>query len=111
MHRYLEEGGFRLLDASNADEAELIAETFQEPIHLLVTDVAMPGRSGVQLADRLKRVRPEIKTLFVSGYQRDSFEVDWALKDDAEFLAKPFVAADLLKRLRMLLGQETWMKQ
>jgi CheY-like chemotaxis protein len=107
MHRYLEQQGFQLLEASNAEEAELIAETYREPIHVLVTDVVMPGRSGVELAQRLSQVRPEVKTLFVSGYHHNSFDADWAIKDNVEVLVKPFLAPDLVQRVKVLLGQET----
>ena len=107
MRRYLEQQGFQLLEASSAEEAELIAETYQEPIHVLVADVAMPGRSGVELAERLSHVRPEVKTLFVSGYHHDNFDVDWAIKDNAEILVKPFLAPDLVQRVKILLSQET----
>ena len=107
MHGYLEREGFQMLEASNAEEAELIAEVYQEPIHVLVTDVVMPGMSGVELAQRLTRLRPQMKTLFVSGYKHDLFDVDWALSNGTEFLAKPFVAADLLRRVRLLLSQAT----
>lgn len=111
MHSYLEREGFQLLEASNAEEAEIIAGVYQKPIDVLVTDVVMSGMSGVQLAERLKRLRPQIKTLFVSGYQHGLFEVDWALNDNAELLVKPFVAADLLRRVRVLLGQEAPIRQ
>jgi two-component system, cell cycle sensor histidine kinase and response regulator CckA len=107
MHRYLEQQGFQLLEASNAEEAELIAETYREPIHILVTDVAMPGRSGVELAKRLSQVRPEVKTLFVSGYHHDNFDADWAIKDNVDVLVKSFLAPDLVQRVKVLLGQET----
>jgi YesN/AraC family two-component response regulator len=84
-----------LLEASDGEEAEVIAQRYDEPIHILVTDVMMPGMTGPQLADRLARFRPDIKVLFVSGYPHD------ALKGD--FLPKPFSAAELLGRVRALL--------
>jgi CheY-like chemotaxis protein len=107
MHGYLEREGYQLLEARNAEEAELIAEAHQEPIHILVTDVVMPGMSGVQLAERLRHSRPQLKTLFVSGYLHHNFEVDWAVHDNAELLAKPFLAPELLQHVRVLLAQET----
>jgi two-component system, cell cycle sensor histidine kinase and response regulator CckA len=98
MHRHFEKEGYQLLEASDGEEAQLIAETYREPIHILVTDVAMPGISGPQLADRLAVLRPEIKVLFVSGYPHDS------LDGRCDFLVKPFSGADLLGRVRSLLG-------
>jgi PAS domain S-box-containing protein len=95
MHRHFEKAGYQLLEASDGEEAEVIAQRYDEPIHILVTDVMMPGMTGPQLADRLARFRPDIKVLFVSGYPHD------ALKGD--FLPKPFSAAELLGRVRALL--------
>jgi two-component system, cell cycle sensor histidine kinase and response regulator CckA len=98
MRMHFEKEGYRLLEANDGDEAQVIAERFHEPIHLLVTDVVMPGISGPQLADRLTARRPDIKVLFVSGCPRDS------LAGDRNFLPKPFTAAELLGRVRMMLG-------
>jgi len=96
MHRHFEKEGYQLLEASDGKEAEIIAERYDEPIHILVTDVMMPGMTGPQLAHRLAALRPDMKVLFVSGYPHDSLEGD--------FLPKPFSAAELLGRVRTLLG-------
>ena len=72
MHNYLEREGYQLLEARNAEEAELVAEVYREPIHVLVTDVVMPGMTGPQLAERLAEIRPQMKVLFVSGYRHDA---------------------------------------
>jgi PAS domain S-box-containing protein len=96
MHMHFEREGYQLLEASDGHEAEIIAEKYDEPIHILVTDVTMPGMTGPQLADRLAALRPDIKVLFVSGYPHDSLAGD--------FLPKPFSGAELLGRVRTLLG-------
>lgn len=96
MHKHFENEGFQLLEATSGEEAEVIAERYGEPIHVLVTDVVMPGMSGPQLADRLSLLRPDLKVLFVSGYPHDSLE--------GSYLAKPFSAAQLLGRVRALLA-------
>src|SRR5207248_3012271 len=100
MHNYLEREGYQLLEARNAEEAESIAEVYDEPIHILVTDVIMPGMSGQQLADRMKGLRPEMKVLFVSGYRHDHLDTDGILQPGLTVLPKPFVAAELLRRVR-----------
>jgi hypothetical protein len=99
VHRHLERQGFQLLEAGNPEEAELIAEVYQEPIHVLVADVLMPGMTGPQLAERLVRLRPEMKVLFLSGYRHDSLDAD------SNFLSKPFPASELLRRVHLLLNQ------
>ena len=106
MHNYLEREGYQLLEACDGEEAELIADTHEGPIHILVTDVVMPGMSGTRLAQRLKVRRPEMKVLFVSGYARDQYDADWALGEGAEHLIKPFLAPELLHRVRGLIGWE-----
>jgi len=105
MHNYLEGEGYQLLEARNAEEAESIAEVYDEPIHILVTDIVMPGISGPELAERVKRLRPDLKLLFVSGYRHDALELE-GLKPDLSVLPKPFVAAELLRRVRLLLSRE-----
>jgi CheY-like chemotaxis protein len=106
LHGYLTREGFQLLEAGNPEEAVLIAEVYQEPIHVLVTDVVMPGMTGPQLAQRLAPVRPDMKVLFVSGYTRDTL-AKYSLDRSANVLAKPFPASELLRRVRLLLSQAT----
>ena len=107
MHNYLEREGYQLLEARNAEEAQSIAEVYEEPIHILVTDVVMPGMSGHQLAEEMKRLRPEMKVLFVSGYRHDVPDAAGTPVSDLTVLSKPFVAPELLRRVRLLLAQGT----
>jgi len=73
MHGCLKREGYRLLQARDGEEAERIAKACAGPIHVLVTDMMMPGMSGLQLAARLKPQRPEMKTLFVSRIRGRGF--------------------------------------
>ena len=107
MHSYLEQEGYQLLEARNAEEAESIAAVYQEAIDILVTDVVMPGITGPQLAERIKQLRPGVKVLFVSGYRRDTPETNDAVKPGLALLPKPFVASELQRRVRLLLNRET----
>jgi DNA-binding response OmpR family regulator len=106
MHGYLVEDGYQLLDARNAEEAEEVAKAYAGRIDVLVTDVVLPGMTGVQLAERLRPARPEMKALFVSGYSPEAVESCGLAKGRAEFLAKPFRAAELGRRIRALDRQE-----
>jgi len=103
MHSHFEKEGYQLLEASDGEEAEIIAQGYGEPIHILVTDVVMPGMTGPQLADRLAALRPDMKVLFVSGYPHDSLD-DSRLDRQRNFLPKPFSASELLGKVRTLLG-------
>jgi PAS domain S-box-containing protein len=104
MHRHFEKEGYQLLEAGDGQEAEVIAEKYNEPIHILITDVVMPGITGPQLAGRLAALRPDIKVLFVSGYPHDSLEGDCVLDPRRNFLSKPFSASELIGRVRTLLA-------
>jgi hypothetical protein len=106
MHSFLEREGYQLLEAENAEEAEDLAELYEGSIHVLVSDVLMPGITGPELAAKLTPLRPEMKTLFVSGYPHDTLERLRLSKGDLNLLSKPFPAAELLKRIQMLLAQE-----
>ena len=73
------------------------------PIHLLLTDVVMPGMSGRELADRLTATHPGIKVLFVSGYPDRGINHSGAFELDTALLEKPFSKNDLIRKVRELL--------
>jgi two-component system cell cycle sensor histidine kinase/response regulator CckA len=107
MHKFLERAGYQLLEARNAEEAEDIAKVYDKPIHVLVTDVVMAGRTGLELAERLTPLRPDMKVLFVSGYRHDTLEHHALWNRDLNLLPKPFPASELLRRVQMLLSRQT----
>ena len=95
--------GYQVLEAAGADEAVQVAERHAAPIHLLVTDVVMPGRNGVELVDRLRTVRPVMRVLYVSGYTDLGIVREGLLAQDAAFLQKPFTPEDLLRKVRQVI--------
>jgi len=98
--RILQEAGFSVLPASHAAEALQVAGAHSEPIHLLVTDVVMPGRSGVELAAELSKQRPGLRVLFTSGYP-ETERGRWEPTEGwGAFLQKPFTPTDLLDAVR-----------
>jgi two-component system cell cycle sensor histidine kinase/response regulator CckA len=103
-HRSLEAVGYAILAARSAMEAIRIAETHLGPIHLMVTDVIMPGMSGVQLAFRLSALRPEMKVLYVSGYTDDTIVHHGVLQPGLEFLQKPFSPKMLARKVGEVLS-------
>jgi PAS domain S-box-containing protein len=106
MHRYLEREGYQILEARSAEEAVDLAKAYSDPIHLLITDVIMPGMTGSDLAARLSGDRPEMRLLFISGYRHDTLEHQGLLDGRLNLLTKPFPASELLKRVRAVLNQE-----
>jgi CheY-like chemotaxis protein len=101
--RVLEPAGYTVLLASTGEEALHLLERHEEPVHLLLSDVVMPGMSGRQLAERLAQTHPEIKVLYMSGYTSDTIVRHGVLEAQVHFLNKPFTAAALLRKVREVL--------
>jgi PAS domain S-box-containing protein len=97
--------GYRVLEARDGAEAQHLAQKSGQYLHLMVTDVVMPGISGLELARRLAPVRPKMKVLFMSGYTDDAIVRKGVLAPDAAFLPKPFTPEVLARRVREALDQ------
>ena len=85
---YLEMTGYTVIEAENGHTALELAAMHVGPIHLLMTDVVMPGISGRELAGRVKTIRPEIKVLFMSGYTDQAVVHHGILETDAVAFAE-----------------------
>ena len=97
--------GYRVLTASHGDEALALAQQGSAPIHLLLTDVVMPGMTGFELAARLAAFRPEIRTLYMSGYS-DRTPVNPEAPDSHEnSIDKPFTPTALAAKIRQILDR------
>jgi two-component system cell cycle sensor histidine kinase/response regulator CckA len=101
--RALRGAGHRVLVASDGPEALAVAEQHGGTLHLVVTDVVMPGMSGRAVVDSLRRRRPGLRALFVSGYPQEVIARRGVLDGGIEFLAKPFTPATLTARVRAVL--------
>jgi CheY-like chemotaxis protein len=95
--------GYRVLEASNGNEALAIAEQYAGGIDILLSDVVMPGMGGRQLWERLLPRRPRMKVLFMSGYTDDAIVHHGVEKSELAFLAKPIVPRALMLKLRQVL--------
>jgi two-component system, cell cycle sensor histidine kinase and response regulator CckA len=100
----LTDHGYRVLEASEGEEAIGIIRRQPDPIHLLVTDVVMPGMNGHVLAETLRKERPDLKVLYMSGYTDDVLTQGGSLHADTLLLEKPFTAGTLLRRVREALS-------
>ena len=97
--------GYRVIEAADGAEALRLAADHTEPIHLLLTDVVMPGMSGPELAAKFRSLRPETQVLYASGYTDEAI-VHHGVRggdDSVPFLQKPFEPDDLVRRVRALL--------
>ena len=101
--RILERAGYTVIEASSAAEAEARAATMPV-MHLLLTDVMMPGGTGPELFRQLASTRPELRVLFMSGYAEHDL-LDRAAVAGAPFLRKPFTVDGLLSRVREILDK------
>jgi CheY-like chemotaxis protein len=101
--RALESEGYTVLAAESGREALARLERHDGPIHLLVTDVVMPGIGGRELAERLAALRPDTPVLFMSGYPGDDVIRSGALEPGAAFLQKPFMPQELVRKVREVL--------
>ena len=99
----LEENGYKVLEAGNGADAISLADKCQEPIHLLLTDVVMPGMDGQKLAEEINRIRPEIKIMYMSGYTDESIVHRGVLDSELVLLQKPFTRESLTRKVRQAL--------
>ena len=100
----LEARGYRVLEAENGEAALRISEQHSEPIHMLITDVVMPGMSGRELSARLCATHPTTKVLYLSGYTEDAIVHEGVLGPGTAFLQKPFTLQMLSRKVREVLG-------
>lgn len=101
--RVLSKHGFEVLSAASAPEALEAADSHQNSIQLLMTDVMMPGMNGCQLAEMLLARRPSLRVLFMSGYAEDVLATNVGLVPSAAFLGKPFKPKALVTKVREVL--------
>ena len=101
-NRFLTDNGCTVPEAEHPARAIEIAELHPGPIHLLPTDVVMPGMNGRMLAERTKQIRPQMKVLYMSGYTGLSHRD--LLSGEVNLLAKPFTRESLLAKLSDVLA-------
>jgi len=96
--------GYAVLEARSGGEAVDLCSRRQGGIHLLLTDVVMPGMNGVELSKRLTPMRPEMKVLYMSGYTADAIVHQGILDPGIAFIHKPFTMDSLARKVREVLG-------
>jgi PAS domain S-box-containing protein len=103
-HRMLSGAGYRTLLAASGEEALRLFETDPRGVHLLLSDVMLPGISGPELAEVLRRSRPDLKIIYMSGYTEHAAMLQRMFESRAAtFVEKPFTSATLLQRIRTTL--------
>jgi len=104
--RVLESRGYRVLSAADGQAALRLCHEHDGPLDLLLTDVIMPELNGRQLADRILRLRPGIRVVYMSGYIDDAIVSQGQLPPGTAFVAKPFTLDALAAKVRQALDGE-----
>src|SRR5271169_1806264 len=100
----LESRGYRVLEAPNGTAALAIAAKLAGQIHLVITDVVMPGLNGHELVEQLLPTRSGLKVIYLSGYAQDAFSTPLTAEAQKTFLQKPFTLQSLARKVREILG-------
>ena len=95
--------GYTVIEASEAEETLRVAAQHSGPIHLLLTDVILPGLSGRVLAQRMSEQYPQVKVLYMSGYTDNAIVHHGVLTAGVAFLQKPFTPAAFARAVREAL--------
>jgi PAS domain S-box-containing protein len=98
--------GYEVLEAASGEEAVVLSEGHHGPIHLMVTDVVMPGMTGPALAKRLKGARLELRVLYMSGYTDRGLVEQSLLESETAYIQKPFTPQGLAMKVGEFLGQD-----
>ena len=106
VERILTGAGYRVMAATQGSEALTLADTMPD-LDLLVTDVVMPGMSGVELAGHLAATHPGLPVIYASGYSEEALLLDAVGEDQVPYLPKPFTGEALLTRVREVLDRRT----
>ncbi len=102
----LEMLGYKVIAARSGKDALKSCQGHQGPIHLIITDVVMPGMNGKELVDRLKVLYPRLKSIFMSGYTENAIVHHGVLEPGLHFLQKPFTLEALANKVRQVLDQD-----
>jgi len=106
LQRTLEGAGFSVLSASDGAEAFRLCQQHDGAINLTVSDIVMPQLNGLQLTERIRAARPEMKFLFITGFAGEFPELRELIRNGGDILEKPFLPSELMAKAEKLLNQE-----
>jgi two-component system cell cycle sensor histidine kinase/response regulator CckA len=96
--------GYNVIEASGGEEALEEVRSGKAPIHLLITDVVMPNMDGPTLVRQVRRIRPDMQIIFMSGYAEEAFRRNDEKAEDLHFLPKPFGLKQLAAKVKEVLS-------
>jgi DNA-binding response OmpR family regulator len=103
--RILKDSGYNVLVAKNSEEALFLSRTYEKSIHLLITDILIPGMNGHELARAISGWKPATRVLFISGCTEEVVDQHGIHDMEAHFLQKPFQRNQLLEKIHSLLDK------
>lgn len=101
----LEDAGYKVIESQDGEDAIKTFKENKDNIHLVILDVIMPKKNGKEVYEEIKKIRPDIKIIFASGYAADIINKEWKEKEGLEFIQKPFMPNEFLKKLRDVLDR------
>jgi two-component system cell cycle sensor histidine kinase/response regulator CckA len=105
LKKILERAGYRVIIASDGEDA-ITRFKEHDDISLVLSDVVMPKKNGLEVVEEMKKIKPGIKVIFVSGYTADLLHKKGIVEEGVEFISKPFAKNDLLRKIREVLNKE-----
>ena len=105
VYRILNSRGYTVIEANHGEEALRIIKGYNDPIHLVITDVIMPRMGGKELAEGISVLSKDIKVLYMSGYTDQAIVNHGVLEPGITFLQKPFTPTEILKKVRNILDK------
>lgn len=103
--KILERVGYNVITAKDGEDGVSRFKEHADDISLVLTDVVMPKKNGKEIIEEIKKIKPEMKVIFISGYTKDIIHQKGIIEKDTAFITKPFQKADLLQRVREVLDQ------
>ena len=103
MMKVLNQHGYKVLQSFSAEDALTMINNLDEPIHILLTDVVLPGMNGRELAEKVIQIMPETKIIYMSGYTDQVIGKEGILDEKTDYIQKPFSPFFLLKKVREVL--------
>ncbi len=103
--KILERAGYRVIAAADGEEA-VVRFRENDDISLILSDLVMPGKSGIEMFEEIKTIKPGVKAIFITGYSADIIQEKGMHRTDVDLIMKPFMKNDLLLKIREVLDRE-----
>ncbi|HWE48209.1 MAG TPA: response regulator [Bryobacteraceae bacterium] len=105
METILSDGGYEVVVANGAEDAARKMDAMPAPPDLVISDVVMPGMSGPMLVDRLRATRPDLRVLFMSGYDHSQVVQQYVVQQGFDLIPKPFTSRGLLAAIKKSIAR------